>query len=195
MISPIPTAGIQWLHGEQTRRGQRIYVNIREATMKVVNVSRNPHCRGVHTLAPAEPYAIPVQGTNTIATLLGCVRELVGEATIPLPTQFAMRIACTKCGRLAEPRVPVWRWRLSPLCVDCGGPFPLAAAGKAINAYGLLETEKHIHDEVGSVTCAEAGLAPGTTLEAFPTSPHSDFGAYCLLSLAGDIDDLMISLR
>lgn len=183
-------AGIQWIHGHREQKGRRIYGNLRLATMREAVIVSHPRCPGIHRAIPDGCLSLACGQNDSLATLLREVRGIVGDASIRLPSLLCVRIACTQCRRIAEPRAPDWRWHMSPSCEACGGPFPLASS-TVIDSLEWLKTEVHIEDEVGDIPCAQAGFAAGTTIEVWPNAPHPQYGGYFHARLRGTIEDLL----
>jgi molybdopterin/thiamine biosynthesis adenylyltransferase len=183
--------GIQWLHGDRARRNTRTSANIRAMTMRTVELTTNPRCPGVHWVAPDEPHDLDLGAEASVRDLLAAVREVVGPAWVVLPTTLVMRHFCSGCHRVVEVQLPEWGWLSSgALCVDCGGAFRLAAPGRVPSPVFRLHTD--IETEVGELTCAAAGLAPGCLVEVAPERHRDGVGGErCLVRLRGDLATLM----
>jgi len=182
-------AAIQWLHGDTSLRNKRVYGNIHTMALHAVQLTPSPTCPGIHRhSANPSPLLVNISADELLEHLLRMVEKELGPSQIRFPEDLVMRNFCTRCNALTEAHTPAWKWLLSPRCTNCGGPFPLAAEHRQVASKAGIHTNEE--DEVRNLTCHEAGLPAGTTVEVWPDKHPNE---YYLLQLAGTIDELMIS--
>lgn len=142
-------------------------LNVRTWKSVTVNLSRDPKCEGMHRRLEGEPFALKTKTSDTVEDLLGEMGEhLGGGAQLKLPLELFAKLVwyapCTGagCENTADVRAPEWRWRMTPLCEECGGPFP--ALGGEPPAYPILYTEISTESDpdVLRTTCGRIGLPP-----------------------------------
>lgn len=142
-------------------------LNVRTWKSATVTLSRDPRCEGVHCRLAAEPIALSTRASDAVEDLL---REMSGHlgrgARIELPRELFAKLvwyapcAGDGCANVTDVRAPEWRWRMSPLCEECGGPFAVLD-GEPPSSPGLYtEISLDSNPEILRATCAQVGLPP-----------------------------------
>lgn len=142
-------------------------LNVRTWKTTTVKLSRDPKCEGLHRRLEAEPVALETKASDTVEHLL---REMSGhlgcDARLKLPLELFAKLvwyapcAGESCPNTADVRAPEWRWRMTPLCQECGGPFPVLG-GEPPSSPGLYpEISLESDPEILRATCGQIGLPP-----------------------------------
>lgn len=175
-----------WLQGEETWRGSRIYGDVRKATCRRRELSRDPKCPGVHREVP-EATTSAISCNDTVGDLLRSVRNDYGRASVRLPDPFVERIACTNCGSLVDADCPEWRWLLQPRCLECGGVR--GRSSSQTRPPSMFGDDLHTDDQelrVAELTCATVGLQPGSLVQIC-----GDDGLISLMRIGGSAEHLL----
>lgn len=161
-------------------------LNIRTGLSRLVKLSTDPCCPGLHRSLDVAPNKLTTSGGDTVEQLLQEVREFLGDsARVELDSPLVWAANCQRCTRMAEVRSPVWRWAMSPRCQSCQGAFPLAAEQMTDTPrlYYYLDSESP--EEILKVTCAQIGLPALALIEASVGDQPAQ-----LFELAGSLDHL-----
>ena len=159
-------------------------------------LSRDPKCGGLHRTLDAAPHTLVATADDTVGHLLSEISEHFGcAARLEFPLKLFAQVfwytscsAIERCGNFADVRGPEWRWRMNPLCEECGGPFPVLS-GRKPDPFGLhTELTLESDPEILSATCRQIGLAP---LSIVTAAGEDNSSAH--FRLAGSLADLFKS--
>jgi molybdopterin/thiamine biosynthesis adenylyltransferase len=180
----------------EPREARAFSLNIRTYRSLSFKLSRDPKCGGLHRTLNDGPVGLKTTADDTVSHLLGEINDHFGcaahlQLSLKLFAQVVWYTSCTAiklCGNTADVRGPEWRWRMNPLCEECGGPFPVLR-GKKPDPFGLHQVLTLESDpEILSATCRQIGLPP---LSIVAASGEDDSSAH--FRLAGSPADLFES--
>lgn len=140
-------------------------LNIRTWQRRIVKLTANRKCRGVHHRYAVKPVKLQTTADDTVKQLLLEISEHLGSPArlwLPMKTYSTLfwTAPCTtkNCGRMAAVHGPEWRWIMDSRCSVCGGPF--AALNGPASTYTTPEITLHSNPEVLEATCRQIGFAP-----------------------------------
>lgn len=176
----------------QSNEARGFALNVRTWKAHAVKLSRDPKCAGMHRMLDADPIVLKTKASDTVAHLLNEMSEHFGcparlKLSLELFSKLVWCAPCTgrNCGRMADVRGPEWRWRMNPLCEDCGGPFPVIG-GEAPDYTTLYsELSEESDSEILRATCGQIGLPSCTLVEGIGEDSSSAY-----FRLAGSLDEL-----
>jgi molybdopterin/thiamine biosynthesis adenylyltransferase len=161
-------------------------LNIRTGLSRVIKLSTDPFCPGLHRSLDVTPNKLGTSAGETLERLLHEVSEcLGGSARVELESPLVWAANCQHCRRVAEVRGPVWRWAMSPRCQSCSGAFPLAAEKITDTPLIYYYLDAESPEEILQATCAQAGLPALALVEASIGDQPAR-----LFELAGSLDHL-----
>lgn len=194
-------ATILALHEELNEhpRARSFNVNIRTWESRVVELTADSGCRGVHHRSSITPARLRTTADDTVKQLLLEISEYLGSPTrlwLPMQThsRLVWTVACTTkgCGRMAAVHGPEWRWIMDSRCSVCGGPFE--AVNGAASMYATAELSLRSKPEVLEATCRQIGFAPlsfiGAAGEDAKSAHFENVPPPHLFELPGTLDDL-----
>jgi molybdopterin/thiamine biosynthesis adenylyltransferase len=171
------------------REARAFDLNIRTGQSRRVLLSKDPKCPGAHRSFDTDPVPLRTNADATAGELLTEITELLGgPARLHLDRLtfggLVWGAPCTSCRRQAEVRGPEWRWRMTPRCRECGGPFPLAAGDARPAPILYRELTLRSNPEVLQVSCRQLGLPPLSLVRA------SAGGVVTQFELAGSLQEI-----
>jgi molybdopterin/thiamine biosynthesis adenylyltransferase len=167
-------AAILALHPALTESNEArcLALNVRTWKAGSVKLSRDPKCEGMHSRLDSVPIALKTRATDTVEHLLIEMSEYFGRsARLKFPLELFAKLVwqapCTGkgCENMADVREPEWRWRMNPLCEECGGPFPVLVGESLGSAFVYEELSMESKPEILGATCEQIGLAPLSLVE------------------------------
>lgn len=151
-------------------------LNIRTGGARVVKLSTDPACPGVHRSLDEPPIKLMTADEDTVEALL---REVAGhsrmEPTILLEFPFIWSAACRECKQMAAVRSPSWAWLMSPLCRECGGRFPRATADASSSPIVESWLTLNSDTELLKSSCRQVGIRPLSLIEVMDGPDTSSF--------------------
>jgi molybdopterin-synthase adenylyltransferase len=166
-------ATILALHSDTllTRWPRAFDLNIRTLRSRTINLARDTKCSGVHRSFDTQSVMVRTAADDTVEQLLQELTErLGGTARLRLSMKTYSKLIwnapCTKCGRMLAVRSPEWRWKMTPSCSNCGGPFGTMAGVVPTSPDTYTELTLRSNSEVLRATCRQIGLPPSSFLEA-----------------------------
>lgn len=151
------------------QRARSFSLNIRTWQARIVKLTRDVKCPGVHRLAAREAIRLTTSPDKPIGELLEEIgQHKCSRLRLPLKTygKLIWHAPCTKCGNTVIVHSPEWKWRMSPLCSIDNGPFSRLNGGAAGGQISYPEITVRSNTEVLRATCREVGLGPLSMFEA-----------------------------
>lgn len=180
----VSEAAIQAVHGNFPLGGKVFHLDIRTGESRVSQITRNPHCPGVHRRF-AEIFDSGVGVTEPASKLFERVRDIASQPILRLPFPFIVDAPCARCGATVPLRTPTYAISDAPVCAgECH-----AGAKQAQGA--LATTEVTPTDEFASWSLRKLSLAPGTIVEIEDVAT----GALHAVRLQGGPDDIYVTRR
>jgi molybdopterin/thiamine biosynthesis adenylyltransferase len=168
-------------------RFHAIDLNIRTGESRVIKLSTDPKCPGIHHGLETPPVRLTTTAVDSGEELLRELSSILGrgEVRVELDPPLISAANCRKCGRMTAASCRAWEWAMDGRCRECGGPFPLSPENEGdtpqIVYYLDLATDK----EILSASCAELGFPP----LAF-VSPEGVDHRSQVFQLGGSVDHL-----
>lgn len=161
-------------------------LNIRTGQSRVIKLSTDPFCPGLHSSLETVPVKLKTSASDTVEQLLQEVSELLdGAARIELDPPLVWTATCTECTRMATVRRRMWEWAMSHRCHACDGAFPLATEKITDTPLIYYYLDSESEEEILKSTCAAIGFPPLALVEASVAEHPSH-----LFELAGSLEHL-----
>ncbi len=184
-------AAIAALHAQMSEptAARAFDLNIRTGSARVVNLSTDPACPGLHRSLDEPPRRLTTTNEDRVEML---VREIAAHSQadpiLLLEFPFIRSAACRECQQMTVVDSPGWAWAMSPRCRECGGEFPRAAAG--MSEAPVVESRLTLNSdpELLNLSCGQLGLCPLSLVEALTAPDTSSF-----FELAGSLEHLFTS--
>lgn len=161
-------------------------LNIRTGLSRVIKLSTDPFCPGLHRSLDVVPHKLATSAGDTVEQLLREVSEFLdGPARVEFDAPLVWAANCQRCTEVADVRSPVWRWAIKPRCKSCDGVFPLAAEKTTDTPLIYYYLDAESPEEILQTTCAQAGLPALALVEASVGNQPAQ-----LFELAGSLDHL-----
>jgi molybdopterin/thiamine biosynthesis adenylyltransferase len=141
-------------------------LNIRTGLSRVIKLSTDPFCPGLHRTLDAVPNKLGTSAGDTVEQLMKEVSEFLGgSACVELESPLVWTAACQKCTKMVDVRSPMWQWAMSLRCQSCQGAFPLAVEEMTDTPLIHYYLDSESPDEILKATCAEMGFPPLALIE------------------------------
>lgn len=161
-------------------------LNIRTGLSRLIKLSTDPSCPGLHRSLDATPHKLRTLPGDTIKQLLEEVGDyLGGPPRIELESPLVWTAACQRCTRMADVRSPMWEWAMSLRCQSCQGAYPLITEKTADTPLIYYYIDSESRDEILKATCAEMGFSALALIEASVEKQPTQ-----LFELAGSLEHL-----
>jgi molybdopterin/thiamine biosynthesis adenylyltransferase len=161
-------------------------LNIRTGESRVIKLSTDPICPGVHHSLETSPIELETTAVDRAATLLQELSSrLTGEVRIELTPPLVWAANCSKCAQMTTAHCRMWEWAMNHCCQSCGGPFPIAFGNAGDTPHIIYYLDTNADEEVLNATCAELGFPPLALFEVTIGEHHT-----YLFQLAGSVEHL-----
>ena len=160
-------------------------LNIRTGESRVIKLSSDRGCPGVHHSLDRSPVKLQTPPHATLGTLLHELNEfMAGEVRIDLTCPLIWTANCSRCTQMAAARCRMWEWAMNRRCQECGGPFAIAA-NNSDTPQVIYYLDQNVEEEIMSATCVELGFPALALFAAGVVGRQPE-----LFQMAGSLDNL-----
>ncbi|MFC4588242.1 ThiF family adenylyltransferase [Sphaerisporangium corydalis] len=153
------------VHEDWAVYGTRSYGDVRRTRFETAVLPVHPRCPGEHVPLP-DAGELP-GGLATVGDLMAVLRDRYREGWLLLSEPVVLAQTCTVCLRMCQVRSLESSWMLDPVCVDCGGPWPLGDAREPDIAT-LVDFTLTPDDRLAATPLHDVGVRPGGSVVVEP---------------------------
>lgn len=178
-------AAIAAVHREFPLGGRILSFNVRSGRSRVLAITPNPSCPGVHRLV-GSVMELAARHDEPLASALSQARAFASEPVALLPSPIVVEAPCERCGTRVIVQRPACSLRDPPSCPSCEASQPSAAPASAI-VVGSLGADHPL----ARMKAAKLGL-PACAVFEIEDAATRELHA---VRLAGSVDDLFVTKR
>ncbi|MBI1828232.1 MAG: ThiF family adenylyltransferase [Thaumarchaeota archaeon] len=179
-------ATILALHGQMPLSCKALDFNIRNGKTRLIKLSIDPCCPGIHKTLNQQIIKINISVNNTVHDLLLEISKYFNySVTLHLSYPLIWIAPCTKCAKMVGVYKFDWLWMMMPYCKDCGGQFSILDVNYLSSPLVYTELSMDSTSAILNATCQQVGLPYSTIVEASDQNNQSKF-----FELSGNAEDL-----